>query len=142
LCDTRSLIDEDKKAFKKLQEMETQLSPMEVVLILARKRLCTCVVSSAFLSDAKMMRHLTFCNIWDLVITGSLPSAFEYMQIDVEIGQTGKTIHLEVKISDTNCFFLKRSYDVLGSSGILDSPLLIQVKIEACHYSTLMYYNF
>ncbi|GJY44753.1 5'-3' exoribonuclease 4 [Tanacetum coccineum] len=26
-------------------------------------------------------------------------------EIDVEIGQTGKTIHLEVKISDTNCFF-------------------------------------
>ncbi|GKB03663.1 hypothetical protein Tco_0831806 [Tanacetum coccineum] len=71
------------------------------------------------------LRHLTFCNIWDLIITGSLPSAFENMQINVEIGHAGKTIHLEVKISDTNCFFLKRSYDVPGSSHILDSPLLL-----------------
>ncbi|GKE24264.1 hypothetical protein Tco_1435776, partial [Tanacetum coccineum] len=45
--------------------------------------------------------------------------------IDAETGHTGKTIHLEVKISDTNCFFLKRSYDVPGSSHILDSPLLL-----------------
>ncbi|GJU85971.1 hypothetical protein Tco_1293517 [Tanacetum coccineum] len=58
-------------------------------------------------------------------------------KIDVEIGQTGKTIHLEVKISDTNCFFLKRSYDVLGSSGILDSPLLIQLAAIMIALSTL-----
>ncbi|GKF32620.1 hypothetical protein Tco_0102418, partial [Tanacetum coccineum] len=55
--------------------------------------------------------HLTFCNILDLIITGSLPSlsslkerlksvsrklisaysAFENMQIDVEIGHTAVT---------------------------------------------------
>ncbi|GJY86917.1 hypothetical protein Tco_0500943, partial [Tanacetum coccineum] len=89
--------------------------------------------SSVIVSDVESLcsthsdnyQHLTFCNIWDLIITGSLPSAFEYMQIDAEIGHTGKTIHLEVKISDTNCFFLKRSYDVPGSSHILDSPLLL-----------------
>ncbi|GJW69282.1 hypothetical protein Tco_0123706, partial [Tanacetum coccineum] len=58
-------------------------------------------------------------------VFGATCSSDDIVTEIVEIGHTRKTIHLEVKIGDTNCFFLKRRYDVPGSSGILDSPLLL-----------------